>query len=364
MKKQVLYIGGFEMPDGNAAAPRVLSIAKTIGDSFDVEFLGLTHSDNFEGYADVFGYHNLSYPRTIKEWLVHLCGNRELNWLKRQHPDIVIAYNFPAIGLWRISRHCTKNGIKIVGDITEWYHPHNILKWIDTTWRMKRLNKKMDGLIVISNYLQKYYQHQNCFQMPPTVDVEDVMWKTSEKSDNSDKITLMYAGSPGRGDKDRLEGLIAVIGKYNNLFLNIVGVTKLQYIEKFPDVSVPDNVRFWGRQFHDKTVEMLCRSDFSVFFRQPSRVNNAGFPTKFAEAQSAGVPVISNHFSDLDAQIENGKNGFLAKDITEEEIDKVLSRVAQLSMNEIEEMRLYTKSLNRFDYRAYIKLLTQFIKEL
>ena len=364
MKKQVLYIGGFEMPDGNAAAQRVLSIAKTIGGCYDVEFLGLTHSDNVEGEADGFRYRNLSYPAAIKEWLVHLCGNRELKWLKKQHPDIVIAYNFPAIGLWRITRYCKKKGIKLVGDITEWYHPHNILKWIDTTWRMKMLNKKMDGLIVISNYLRKYYQQQNCFQMPPTVDVDDAMWKGGEKSDNSDKITLMYAGSPGRGDKDRLEGLIAVIGQYGNLQLYIVGVTKEQYLEKFPEVSVPDNVMFWGRQPHSKTVEMLCMSDFSVFFRQPSRVNNAGFPTKLAEAQTAGVLVISNHFSDLDEQVENGKNGFLAKDITEEEIEAVLSRVSQLSRKEIDEMHRYTKSLNRFDYRAYIKPLTQFINEL
>lgn len=364
MKKKVLYIGGFEMPDGNAAAQRVLSIAKTIGVSYDIEFLGLTHSDNFEGVAGDFRFRNLHYPKTAKEWIVHLCGNREYDWLKKLHPDIVIAYNFPAIGLWRIERYCKKNDIKIVGDITEWYHPHNILKWIDTTWRMKGLNRKMDGLIVISNYLQKYYQQQNCFQMPPTVDAEDVMWKVCEKGDNSDKITLMYAGSPGRGDKDRLEGLIAVIGKYKRLLLNIVGVTKGQYLEQFPGVSVPENVTFWGRQSHEKTVEMLCQSDFSVFFRQPSRVNNAGFPTKFAEAQSAGVPVISNHFSDLDEQVVNGKNGFLAKGITEQEIDDVLSQVAQLSRREIGELHRYTKSLNRFDYRTYIKPLTQFMNEL
>ena len=325
---------------------------------------GKTHTDNFEGEAGGFGYRNLSYPATIKEWLVHLCGNRELSLLKKQHSDIVIAYNFPAIGLWRITRYCKKNGIKIVGDITEWYHPHNALKWIDTTWRMKRLNKKMDGLIVISNYLQKYYQQQNCFQMPPTVDVDDAMWKVGETTGKSDKITLMYAGSPGRGDKDRLEGLIAVIGKYKNLLLNIVGVTKEQYIEKFPEVSVPDNVTFWGRLPHEKTVEMLCQSDFSVFFRQSSKVNNAGFPTKFAEAQSAGVPVISNHFSDLDEQIENGKNGFLAKDITEQEIENVLSRVSQLSRKEIEEMHRYTKSLNRFDYRNFKTSLTEFIQSI
>lgn len=33
--KRILYIGGFDMPDGNAAAQRVLSVAKALRSNYD-----------------------------------------------------------------------------------------------------------------------------------------------------------------------------------------------------------------------------------------------------------------------------------------------------------------------------------------
>ena len=45
--KRILYIGGFELPDKNAAAHRVLAIAKALRDGgIEVIFLGVSKSNN------------------------------------------------------------------------------------------------------------------------------------------------------------------------------------------------------------------------------------------------------------------------------------------------------------------------------
>ncbi len=364
MKRKILYIGGFEMPDGNAAAQRVLAIAKTIKESFDISFLGVTRNANTSGTVDGFDYINLPYPSSKKEWLDHLKGTKELKAIKNVRPDMVIAYNFPAMGLYRITKYCKNNGVKIIGDITEWYQARNLIKWMDTEWRMKLLNKHMDGLIVISNYLKDYYKGYKTFLMPPTVDINRKKVTNNESnSKDTDTISLLYAGSPGKDDKDRLDELMNLLGKYPNLFLDVVGITEDVFRKKFPEASIPDNAKFWGRQSHEKTIDMLCNCDFSIFFRRPSRVNNAGFPTKFAEAQSVGIPVIASHFSDLDEYVDEGKNGFLAEDITRRGIENVLDKVSSLSRHEIRVMHVYTDSLRKFDYLQYKESLTGFILE-
>lgn len=363
--KKILYVGGFEMPDGNAAAQRVLAIAKTIRGSFDISFLGVTRNANMSGSVDGFEYVNLPYPSSKKEWLSHLTGAEELKAIKDSNPDIVIAYNFPAWGLYRITKYCKQNGIKIIGDITEWYQARNLVKWLDTEWRMKSLNKQMDGLIVISRYLHDYYKSNKSFHMPPTVDINrDKFIQEQPRNNEPGTISLLYAGSPGKDDKDRLDELMNVLGNYSNLSLDVVGITEDLFRQKFPEATIPDNAKFWGRQSHEKTIEMLCNCDFSIFFRRPSRVNNAGFPTKFAEAQSVGIPIIASHFSDLDEFVVEGKNGFLAEDISRHGIEKVLDKVSALSRQEIQAMHNYTGSLGKFDYRRYKESLTQFMESI
>lgn len=350
------------MPDGNAAAQRVLAIGKALRCKYEITFLGITRKADYSGEIDGFKYINLPYPSSKGGWLAHLSGSKELSFIKIAKPDIVIAYNFPAFGLWRILRCCKKKGIKVIGDITEWYQPHNFLKRVDTFWRMVKLNKRMNGLIVISHYLKDYYSDVNSFYLPPTVDASDGKWYSKNVNmNNNDGITLLYAGSPGRGSKDRLDGLIQVMGKYNQLSLDVIGIDWDTFQQKFPEVTIPKNVKFWGRLSHEDTISKLRACDFSVFFRQSSRVNNAGFPTKFAEAQAAGIPVISCHFSDLDKFVEDGKNGYLADSIKIEDIDKVLDKVSHLTREDIQAMHEYTRSLNRFDYRVYQDGLTHFI---
>lgn len=361
---KTLYLGGFEMPDSNAAAQRVLAIAKTLPEGCNVEFMGLSRSDNFCGTVDGYDYKNLPYPSTRKEWLTHLAGTRELEYVKTAKPDVVIAYNYPALGLWRLLRYCRKEGIKIVGDVTEWYHPHNALKWIDTEWRMKVLHKKLDGLIVISNYLADYYSDCRIVNIPPTMDLQAPLWQYDGEKGSVECINLLYVGSPGRGDKDKLDTVIDAIQPYANLRLKIVGINEEQYKQLYGRYASPKNVLFVGRLSHEGAVGELKKADFSIFFRDPTRVNNAGFPTKYAEAAAAGVPVITNYFSDLPKIIVQGKNGFIAEN-TPESISDTIKMVAELTAVEINGMKEYCREHNEmFDYRYYREEMNHFINTI
>lgn len=362
MKKRVLYIGGFEMPDGNAAAQRVLAIAKALPDYFGVKFLGLTHGDNYIGEVAGYEYKNLPYPTTKKEWLVHLAGTRELEYVKKEKPDVVIAYNYPALGLWRLLRYCRKNDIKLIADITEWYHPHNVLKWLDTELRMRILHKKLDGLIVISSYLADYYAANQMVKIPPTIDMNTSLWQKEDSDNHDGYIKLLYVGSPGRGDKDKLDTIIEAINPYPNLHLIIVGINEEQYKQLYNVSDAPNNIVFKGRLTHEAAVKELKKADFSIFFRDPTRVNNAGFPTKYAEAAAAGVPVITNHFSDLPKIVIQGKNGFVAGN-TPSSISDIIKKVAFLNYDDIKAMKQYCRVHNEiFDYRYYAQDLKNFIE--
>ena len=74
--------------------------------------------------------------------------------------------------------------------------------------------------------------------------------------------------------------------------------------------------------------------------------------------------MLSNAFSDLDEYVEEGRNGFLAKGISLEDIDRVLLSVAVLSREQIEKMHSYTKQQNRFDYRKYSGMVIRFFQEI
>ena len=162
--KKVLYIGGFTMPDGNAAAQRVLGIGKLLREcGYLVRFTGLTKSGvTKENVIDGFQYKNYPYPNNLLLWMKYLTGyDFSIKEILKYKPDVVILYNHPALAIEKIKRFCHKRGIKILADITEWYKPlgslfFKTIKNFDTNRRMTYSHKKLDGLICISSYLLNY----------------------------------------------------------------------------------------------------------------------------------------------------------------------------------------------------------------
>lgn len=381
--KKVLYVGGFELPDKNAAAHRVIGNAKVFKElGYEVKLIGLTngivkigpfHSSGFESFEEV-------YPKSNKDWLKFLI---DISFVKRmilnEKPEIVILYNYPAMKLFRLMRLCRKMNIKVYADITEWYVSEGSslrdqIKKIDIKWRMKYLHFKLDGLIVISNYLKSYYEKsvRNIIVVPPLIDCQDNKWDIiRDQSKIQDEIVrFVYSGSPGSGGKDRLDIVIDNLKKVSEKFgktirFDIIGINLEDYSRNFNQDNFDHPfVTFHGRLDHNDAIKIVNDSNFTVFFRDNYIVNNAGFPTKFVESITLGTLVVTNSTSDLPNYYEKyGENlGVLIEDLDNLSIESGLINALKFSKTKMNLIKESHVNRQIFDYRNYIDQFGSFIR--
>ncbi len=364
--KNILYIGGFEMPDKNAAAQRVLSIAKALRLlGYDIQFYGITNSDDTEGMVDGFRYEAYPHPVGTVAWFKYALGISVIDYIKQKSPDFVFLYNYPAIAQERVISYCKRHGIKTVGDITEWYRSSSIPKQIDTWYRMHHSNRILDGIIAISRFLANYYQGMKLIQLPPLVDKQEEKWQIQPMQYLDDKIHLVYIGTGSV--KDRLDKIINGIQQVGveRFHLDVIGINVEQYnkiYQKSLDLSSLD-VDFHGRLPHQEALKYLKSADFQIFFRDYIRVNNAGFPTIYVESMSAGIPVITNRISNIDDYVKDGVNSFMIEHPTDEEILEVLKRVSMLDKAEIKVIKDNCLK-EEFDFRNYCDIIGSFMNGL
>ena len=389
MGKRVLYIGGFELPDKNAAAQRVIANGKILRDlGYEVIYLSVDKESTANDCLldtkmtfDGFTYYREEYPKSLFAWFQFLSGiSNYKKLIDKFNPEIIIAYNFPALPLERLRKLSIKRGIKLIADCTEWYQPKGnilfrILKGLDTNFRMKVVQPKLDGLIVISDYLLNYYESKmaNVLLLPPLVDKKDGKWQNNDNNcRENDKIQLIYAGSIGGGVKDRLDFVVKsldTIKQKRNVDFNlrIIGVTKEQYIMTYGMEeelsSLGDSITFEGRVPHLKVIEFLKSSDFQIFLRENNLVNTAGFPTKFVESTSCGTPVITNYSSDIKRYLHHNVNGFVIDISSLESLIQSLEFPLAQTNQEVKILKNKIDS-NVFDYRNFICSFQYFLDKL
>lgn len=381
-KGTILYVGGFELPDKNAAAHRVLSNGKIFRElGYKVVFIDVDktlsyNSDILTTIKDVQGFEcwSIPYPNSKIEWFKYLTNIDFINVMTKKYSDInvVVAYNYPALALRNLNKYCSNKNIRIIGDCTEWYSTKGasiifkIIKGLDSFYRMRIVQKKLDGIIVISKYLEEYYKDFiNVVRIPPLVDIDEEKWKLNNKylqvnEKRVDVLKLVYSGNPGR-NKDRINYLIETLYSYNgpgNYLLRIIGISKEQYLQDYPDHfkiidSLGEKLNFLGKVAHNQSLEYLKESDFSIFIRDDNKLTKAGFPTKFVESISCGVPVITTLTSDLKDYLIEGENGFIIRNpklfINE------LKNILEIDKDVVEHMKNYCVKNNQFQYRCFIK---------
>ena len=192
-----------------------------------------------------------------------------------------------------------------------------------------------------------------------------------QKKSNDDNVTFIYAGNPAK--KDCLHVVINSMQKAcmkgYRFTLFILGVTREQYLkansELLNTIQLSDRIVFMGKVPQDVVPSYYGQSDFMVLIREPNRKSMAGFPTKFAESFTAGIPVVANLTSDLDQFLLDGQTGFIVNDNTEGSLDDVLDRIAKLSQTDIIGLKKNVSEMaQRFDYRYYIDAFKRFISDL
>lgn len=388
-KGTILYVGGFELPDKNAAAHRVLSIGK-IFKALDYRVVyidvdrSLNHDSDFiDTKKDVQGFDcwSVSYPKKPFEWIKYLSNIDYLNEIEDLYKDVklIIAYNYPAMALNNLRRYCAYKNIKIMSDCTEWYSTKGsnilfkIVKGLDSFIRMRIIQKKLDGMIVISKYLEEYYSKiKNVVRIPPLVDVYERKWSIDDQKLDETfgrNMCFLYSGSPGK-NKDKIDTLIDALYRlreFDNYQMLIVGLSEVQFTNVYPKFKdkievLGGRIKFLGRVSHIDSIKELKKADYSVFIRERTRLTMAGFPTKFVESISCSTPVITTNSSDLKDFFEKTFCGYLIEDSSVNELEKSLRFI--LENDRPGRKNSYKIDNEAFHYKRYIGKIEEVLNKL
>jgi len=389
----IIYLGSFRLPNLDAAAPRVLNVAKALRESgHTVSFIswgGIYRESDLcqDGKYRVDGFEYIitneldatGFIAKVKSKLTR--GNKTKALLRQRvtETDAIITYN-GKLSSWLLS-FTLKHHIKLINDITEWflYSELKITDCLPYACDMYIIQKKIKNKIVISDYLNRFYTDTHNIVIPATVDLTEMKWHDQKNISivqrqlgSFDGITLIYAGDPSR--KDLLHYAINVVQRLNDekkhIRFIIVGTTREQYLAQNGDLlHNPDlhkNICFVGRVAQEMIPAYYAISDYMVLLRKPNRKSNAGFPTKFSESIAAGTPVIANITSDLGRYLKDGVTGFVVENPSEEALyDTLTQKVLVTDKAKGEIIRNNVNNLSAsLDYHTYIEPLGDFMREL
>lgn len=390
MKKTILICGGFQLPDRNASAVRALGNARLLQHlGYKVYVLGKLPNPELSslkwqsGGLEPIECINIAKPTLDYRGPSYVASEAPIRAfvesIGRESVKAIMTYNYPARGTHKVNQLCRELGAASILDCTEWYGWEgkkifrNLSRLVGVQIKMRFLTKQAGNVIVASYFLERFLPRQHVLKLPFVVDPADQRWQLEAIPQNK-YTTFTYSGSPGLGmHKDRLPSMLKAFGelytKGHTFKLNIVGLTQQQYLAEVPNQQnliehLSTAVEFHGRVPHTESIALLKASDFAVFFRKPNRVANVGFSTKFVEAASLGIPVISNATSDIPAYLDDGVNGFLAPEFTDQAIYQALEKAMILTPNERNEMHERCRKLQPFSYEKWRDVTQQFMDNL
>jgi len=205
--------------------------------------------------------------------------------------------------------------------------------------------------------------------LPPVVDANEEKWRNSLDNKKSNTVLqIVYSGVPGR-NKDKINLLIDLIYRIHEkrkFILNIIGVTKEQFLESYPTYinkldALDGIIYFQGRVSHNESLEYLKTADVSCFIRNNNKTTKAGFPTKFVESITCGTPVITTNTSDLHKYLVEGVNGFFIDDNLSSETVTLWEKLFIKEQNIIFRMKRNFDT-KIFHYERYDDSLSNFIE--
>jgi glycosyltransferase involved in cell wall biosynthesis len=394
----IVYVGGFELPDRNAAAQRVLNnarIFRALG--FRPILVGVSRERACDGklYAAdageaAFEAWETGYPRSTSQWIKTIVTDAPL----RQLPDqanveprsiaAVICYNHPAVAQARIARLARSWGAAAIADCTEWYgvrswtSPANVIKNLDTAARMRLVNPRMDGLITTSPYMTGFYSSvgRPLLEIPTLVETPSTVDETASLFRENGDLMLFSTGpsipawATAEDVHDRIDWIIDLLDEAavrgGRFVLTVPGIDRERFLAIFPDRReqldrLGAAVRFLGRIPRAVLLQLQERAAFALTLRTDTRVTRAGFPTKYSEAIAYGTPVISNDMMSVAPYRQEGRTGFtIDPDDREAAVAKLMAILA-MTDEEIANMKQHCRSSGLFSPAAFERATGSFL---
>jgi glycosyltransferase involved in cell wall biosynthesis len=393
MRDLVVYVGGFVLPDRSASALRALGNAVVLREAgyrvlIAGKFAEIAAPASQPLLVGGFECHDIRQPLPGLRVMDYTRNPANIGALLRHLGEdriaTVIAYNYPLPGLARLIAMCKARGISVVNESTEWYgwegfRPiSNVRRIAGSRARNNSLAKRAGNFICSTRWSQARHPELNSLVLPFALDPTWDVWKAPADTawcDSSTATRMVYSGSPGMGMyKDRLPWILEALDELaagsRDFCFAIVGMTAQQYISDKPRHGpllerLGKKVVFLGRLPHQQAVAILKSADLSVFVRRRNRVSTVGFPTKFAEAITCGVPVLTNDTSDIALYLEDGVNGILMAGCDAAQLRAGLVRALSLSREALHAMkRNVTRNNNPFAAEAWVPRMRDFMNNL
>lgn len=389
---KILYIGQFRLPNYDAAAARVLNIARSLRlAGHVVSFISWGGELREEDKGADGTYRVDGFPYIVTNEL-DISGNKitkALGWVRRGNKtkalmrewlgqfDTVITYG-GVLSCWLLW-FCGRNKIHLVADLTEW-NSYKEMSLLQRPWyfiNMHLLLPRVKNKILISSFLNRSFEESHNIVVPATCDASEKKWyegreKALIKARPYDGITLIYAGIPAR--KDALHYVIAAVNQVakegGRIRFLILGCEKEEYLSKNQDLFsrgyLDCGIQFLGKVSQNEVPAFYSLADFMVLLREQTRKSNAGFPTKFSESFISGTPVIANLTSDIGDYLIDGETGFVVDEPSEAAVYRVIhDKVLNLNREDISRMKQYVTTVaKRLEYHAYVDPLNAFISHL
>ena len=367
----IIYYGGFTLPDKSASANRVVSNGKIFSAlGYRTVFIGVSE-EKFEGMRPISGYEDMfeiAHPASTSQWLKHMFSVEHIESLADKYGDVckVILYNVPMFTLIKAKKVFSKRNIEVCYDCTEWTKdtdgalPKRIFKAFDEILISNFAHKVADGMIAISSMMEKKYKKsKNLLILPPLVDINDEAWH--QQPENHEGIfEFCFAGIPD-GKKESLDKVVEAFCSINkdNTLLRIIGITENDFRSIYPECKIPEyaqnKIIFTGILSHRETIKHLLGCSCYIFIRRSDKRNNAGFPTKFAESFTCGVPIITTDVSDVGEYIIKSGRGSLLKSMTK-------GNIAEAMLCQIKNKNKTNRLDRTFHYESFIQPTENWLK--
>lgn len=389
--KVIFYIAHIELPDINALAHRVLANCVALREAgYKPVLIGYSKDkstpDNIkETYFKVNGFdcYNVPYPITNSDWVKDAVSYKKMTKIISEYFDegvhSIVCCSIGSTNFYGLMRFAKKHKIHMVSDTEDWFDRFtgNIIrrtyKKLDEEVYVKILKPKIKNVITISNFLCDYYTkvHKcNCIVVPSLTVSTDKRFQNLPEYKYDGTLRCVYSGNPGyKGSKDRVDWCVKAFSKTapSHARFDIYGITIDDFNELYPgndEYARDERITFHGFCDNKVCLEAIARADFSVFARMIAQPTLAGFPTKFSECLTMGVPSITTPTSDLKDYIVNGFNGFISEKAEYDSFEKTFAESCRVSGDEITEIHRNCKNDKRLDCMSYVKILGDYFDNM
>ena len=393
-RNQIVFIGEFKIPAGDAAAIRTMSLARIcrdLGYRVCVIGKGRLQEQDFDPLRQSHFSEGIEFvtmkpaPVSAAQRLRHPIRRLTLyrRALQARNPAtvraVVINACDSALHVPSVKSFCESHGIPLIADVCEWYDPrHRRRGHLNPAYRVfaavfHLVLPRIRNMIVVSTLLEKHFARpgRHMIRIAAPIDVGSVPFTRDVPAQ---PLVLLYAGMPGR--KDLLHEVFAGMAMLSaaereRIQFRLLGPTKAELAALLEGSSrvldeLGASVVALGRVPHEQVLSELQRAHFTVLLRPNQRYANAGFPSKVAESLAAGVPVLLNFTSDLGACLGGSAAAIEIQSPTPTDVMIALRKALALTPSELAKSRdaARDKATQLFDYRQYSDSFAEYLRKL